>query len=137
MCFFCLAKGKHHDGIFLNTQPNKYPWHHPKILGLLGTCPRIFRPWPMGRIQQHSPMTHVNSLFFHGFFSRGAHWPGEQLEDLRNCLPQKVANPNQSCTSVPQQTRDPIKTTCPPPPVAGKNWVYFAFCPKLLFQARC
>ena len=24
-----------------------------------------------------------------------------------------------------------------PPPVAGKNWVYFAFCPKLLFQARC
>ena len=22
-------------------------------------------------------------------------------------------------------------------PVAGKNWVYFAFCPKLLFQARC
>ena len=21
--------------------------------------------------------------------------------------------------------------------VAGKNWVYFAFCPKLLFQARC
>ena len=25
----------------------------------------------------------------------------------------------------------------PPPPVAGKNWVYFAFCLKLLFQARC
>ena len=24
-----------------------------------------------------------------------------------------------------------------PPPLAGKNWVYFAFCPKLLFQARC
>lgn len=86
--------------VFLNTQPNKHPWHHQKFWAeehFLGFSPMAnVKNSPVSNVKQNPSSR--ESCFSRGKI-RGAHGPGEQLQHLRIISPQKL-HPNQSCTSV-------------------------------------